>query len=100
MADLDLGFAFLHLPEGVQASVVRAPDGGAIIGFIHDLAGEIGRVFLVPRPGGLQIDADIATPVSPDDAAWKRALLDPLIKSINDGIDRTLAERRRNAPTA
>ncbi len=95
MKELDLGFGRIALPDSVTARIVRTPDGGAVIGFLHDVSGDIGRVFLVPRSSGLQVDADMAASVSPDDAAWKRSLMEPIAHAISEAIDRALASRRQ-----
>lgn len=92
--ELDLGFGRVQLPEGVSARIARTSDGGAVIGFLHNVAGELGRVFLVQRPGGLQVDAEVAAQGSPEDTAWRRSLVEPVVKAISDAIDKAIAARR------
>ena len=85
---LDLGFAQIPMPAAIVGRVVRAPDGGAAIGILHEHAGELGRVFLVPRTGGLLVEAFFTEPDNQAESEWRRSIFEPIAQSISTAVDR------------
>lgn len=84
---LDLGFAQIPLPTAVVGRIVRVPDGGAAIGICHEAAGELGRVFLVPRTNGLLVEAFLTAPGSAADSEWRRSIFEPIARSISTAVE-------------
>jgi len=94
MNKLDLGFAQIPMPSAVIGRIVRAPDGGAVIGIFHETAGERGRIFLVPRRNGLLVEADLAAPAGESDSSWRRSIFEPIVRDISNAIDLCIASKR------
>lgn len=90
---LDFGFARILLPDQVKVNIERLP-GGAAIGFAHVDLGEIGIVVVTQQEGGLAVNAGLAKGTNVQDTDRRRAIFEPIARSINEAIETALREKR------
>lgn len=91
---IPIGAIRVPLPADVTSRTARASGGGVEIELAHTRAGAVGRIRLMQRPGGLQVEGVVLAGPDAADADWRKTLVDGIIHRVSAAIDLHLSSSR------